>query len=143
MQLSLILALAALDPAASVLPAPPPPAAASEAEMPRIGVEEARRLIAEEGALLLDVREAQELAEQGKLRGAVHVPRARVAERADPAHPDFLPEFRTDRPIVVYCGTGRRAAMAGAVLLGLGYQRLYNLGGFREAAAAGFETEAN
>jgi rhodanese-related sulfurtransferase len=114
--------------------------ASANAAVPKVDVAEARRLIDEQGALLVDVRDAPELA-QGKLKGAVNVSRGMIEFRADAATPYHNAEFRSDRPVVLYCGSGGRAALSGKVLQDMGYEA-YNLGGFKDAAEAGFPTEA-
>jgi rhodanese-related sulfurtransferase len=42
---------------------------------------------------------------------------------------------------MIYCGSGGRAALSGKTLKELGYQSVYNAGGFKELADAGLETE--
>lgn len=108
-------------------------AAANEA-VPRITAEEARRLIAE-GALLVDVRDGAELSAGGKIEGAVNVSRGMIEFRADPDHPSHDQAFRPDRPVVLYCASGGRSALAGKTLQEMGYERVYNLGAFKDAAA--------
>lgn len=115
-------------------------ASANEA-VPRIESDEARRLIADDGALLVDVRDPPEVEETGKLKDAVNVSRGMLEFRADPASPYYNREFRTNRPLILYCASGGRAALAGKVLRDLGYERVYNLGGFKGASEAGFPTE--
>lgn len=109
--------------------------------VPKISVDEARRLVTQENALLVDVRDATELATSGKLKGATHVPRGIIELRADVDAPSHDPQFRKDRPIVLYCAAGGRATLAGKVLKDMGYTKVYNLGGFKDAANGGFETE--
>ena len=104
-----------------------PPAA------PPVDASEAGRLL-RSGALLVDVREPSELAESGRLKGAVNHPMSRL--RAEAAS---LPR---DRPILLYCRSGRRSAAAGEMLRSLGFTKLYNLGGFEAAVAAGMEPAA-
>lgn len=116
-------------------------AAANEC-VPKISVAEAERLIREKGALLVDVREAQELASSGKLASALHVSRGMLEFKADSSAPAYNPEFRTDRPIILYCASGGRSSLSGKTLRDLGYKDVYNLGGFKDAVAAGFPTEA-
>lgn len=91
---------------------------------------EARRLI-RSGAVLVDVRERSELAESGRLKGAVNVPMSRFQTEAT-----SLPR---GRPIILYCRSGRRSAAAAEMLNALGYTQLYNLGGFDAAVTAGME----
>jgi rhodanese-related sulfurtransferase len=114
--------------------------ASANAAVPKVDAGEARRLIEEQGALLVDVRDAPELA-QGKLKGAVNVSRGMIEFRADAATPYHNGEFRTDRPVVLYCASGGRAALSGKVLRDMGYEA-YNLGGCKDAVEAGFPTEA-
>jgi rhodanese-related sulfurtransferase len=115
--------------------------ATANAAVPKIGVEEARRMIDEQHALLVDVRDANELAQAGKLKGALNVSRGMVEFRADPDLPYYNPEFRKDRPVILYCASGGRSALSGKALKDMGYEQVYNLGGFRDAAEAGFGTE--
>jgi rhodanese-related sulfurtransferase len=114
--------------------------AAANAAVPKIGADEARRMLDEKGALLVDVRDAPELGQSGKLKGAVNVSRGMIEFRADGTTPYHNPEFRTERPVIVYCASGGRSALSGKVLRDMGYE-VYNLGGFKDAAEAGFPTE--
>jgi len=115
-------------------------AAANEA-VPRIAPEEARRMVMQEGALLVDVRDGTEVARTGKLKGAVHVSRGMIEFKADAETPYHDAEFRKDRPVILYCASGGRSALAGKTLKEMGYSRVHNLGGFGPAAEAGLETE--
>ena len=115
--------------------------AESNSLVPKIGVPEAQRLVREEDALLVDVRDDSELAATGKLKGALNVSREMLEFRADPEAAYHNPEFRRDRPVILYCASGGRASLAGKTLQDLGYERTYNLGGFKNAAHVGFEKE--
>lgn len=108
--------------------------------VPKITPDEARQLIDEEDALLVDVRDAPELAQTGKLRNAVNVSRGMLEFRADDATPYHNDEFQRDRPVILYCASGGRSALSGKVLQELGYAKVYNLGAFKDAAEAGFPT---
>jgi rhodanese-related sulfurtransferase len=112
----------------------------ANAAVPKISVDEARKLV-KDGALLVDVRDGTELAKTGKLKGATHVSRGMIEFRADAGTPSHDPQFRKDRPVVLYCASGGRSALAGKVLKDMGYSKVHNLGGFKDAADAGFETE--
>lgn len=104
---------------------------AAEAAVPRISPEAARQQVAEHGALIVDVRDAEELARAGKAQGALHVSRGLLEFRADPDSPMHDPNFRRDRPVILYCAAGGRAALAGMALKELGYQSVFNLGSFQ------------
>ena len=115
-------------------------AAANEA-VPRVTPDEARRLMADADALVVDVRDGTEVAKTGKIKGAVNVSRGMIEFRADADTPYHDPAFRTDRPVILYCASGGRSALAGKTLKEMGYERVHNLGGFKEATEAGLETE--
>ena len=113
---------------------------AANQAVPKVSVDEAHKLI-DQGALLVDVRDANELAQSGKLQGALNVSRGMVEFRADPELPYHNAEFRKERPVILYCASGGRSALAAKALKDMGYDRVYNLGGFKDAAEAGFATE--
>lgn len=110
--------------------------------VPKVSADEARSLVERDGALLVDVRDAPEL-EGGKLAGAINVSRGMLEFRADSATPYHNAEFRQDRPIVLYCASGGRSALAGQALQNMGYRKVYNLGAFKDAAEAGFPADAS
>ncbi|SLN55955.1 molybdopterin biosynthesis protein MoeB [Pseudoruegeria aquimaris] len=110
--------------------------AAANAVVPRISQTEAAEKIAA-GALLLDVRDAPELEASGRAQGSHHVPRGMLEFRADPASPFHDPELRPDRPVVLHCASGGRAALAGKLLKDMGYGEVYNLGGFKDWVEGG------
>jgi rhodanese-related sulfurtransferase len=110
--------------------------AAANAVVPTISAEEARQKISD-GALVVDVRDAAEVEQSGKVAGAVHIPRGMVEFRADPDTPYFDKNFAKDRPVIVYCAAGGRAALSGQALREMGYEEVYNLGGFNDWAESG------
>jgi rhodanese-related sulfurtransferase len=109
----------------------PPPAAAAEAppailaELPSRSPQALAAALARpepERPLVLDVRRDDEFA-QGHIPGAVHIPHDRLAAR--------LAELAgaQDREVVVYCRSGRRAALALETLKNAGFRRLAHLRG--------------
>lgn len=115
--------------------------AAANAAVPAVTADQARALVETENALIVDVRDAPELAQGGKLAGAVHVSRGMLEFRADPDSPAFDPAFQKDRPIIVYCASGGRACLAGKTLTDLGYTKVRTLGGFKAATEAGMAVD--
>ncbi len=114
---------------------------AANAAVPRITPAQARDMIAKGDALVVDVRDAPEVVASGKVAGAVHVSRGMLEFRADPQLPSHDKNFAKDKAVILYCGSGGRAALAGKMLKDLGYDRVYNLGGFKDWADAGGEVE--
>jgi rhodanese-related sulfurtransferase len=105
--------------------------AAANAVVPRISAAEAQEKVAA-GALLLDIRDAPEIDKMGRAEGSHHIPRGMLEFRADPESPYADPQLRRDRPIVLHCASGGRAALAGKLLLDMGYAEVWNLGGFKD-----------
>jgi NADPH-dependent 2,4-dienoyl-CoA reductase/sulfur reductase-like enzyme/rhodanese-related sulfurtransferase len=76
-----------------------------------------------DGEFLLDVRDADELAEYGKIDHAANIPLAELRDR--------LNEVPHNRRIVIYCQKGQRGYLAACALRGQGYDDVVNLrGGF-------------
>jgi len=110
---------------------------AANAAVPRITPAQARDMMAKSNTLVVDVRDAPEVAQSGKVAGAVHVSRGMLEFRADPELPSHDKAFDKAKTVIVYCASGGRSALAGKLLKDLGYASVYNLGGFKEWADAG------
>ncbi len=78
------------------------------------------------GSVLLDVRTEEEYGIE-HAAGAVLLPQEDLETMDEGEILDVLPDL--DAPVLLYCRTGRRAALAAVKLEELGYTRLYNLGG--------------
>ena len=82
---------------------------------------------------LLDVRDADELEEFGKLPNAVNIPLGELRDR--------LGELPRERRIVTYCQKGQRGYLAACALHGNGFEDVANLrGGFLQAKLNGLAT---
>lgn len=114
---------------------------AANAAVPRITPAQAREMIAQGNTLIVDVRDALEVEKSGKIAGAVNVSRGLLEFRADPDSPSHDKSFAKDRNVIVYCGSGGRAALSGKVLKDMGYERVYNLGGFKDWSESGGTVE--
>jgi rhodanese-related sulfurtransferase len=110
---------------------------AANAAVPRVTPAEARDMIAKGDALVIDVRDAPEVERSGKVAGAVHVSRGMLEFRADPESPYHDKSFSKDKAIILYCASGGRSALSGKVLKDMGYDRVYNLGAFKDWAESG------
>ncbi|CAM2918462.1 rhodanese [Mycobacterium intermedium] len=114
---------------------------AANAVVPRITPAEAQERIVAGNVLVVDVRDAPEVQQSGKVAGAVHVPRGMLEFRADPSVPSHDPQFDKNKTVIVYCASGGRSALAGQALKELGYNEVYNLGGFKDWADSGGAVE--
>lgn len=109
---------------------------AANAAVPRITPEQAADTIAKGNTLVLDVRDAPEVAASGKIAGAVNVSRGMLEFRADPESPYHDKNFEKEKTVILYCVSGGRAALAGKLLKDMGYDNIYNLGGFKDWTGA-------
>lgn len=93
------------------------------------------RLDRKEKVLLVDVREDNEWA-AGHIQQAVHVSRGLLEKGIEQAAPD------TNTPIVVYCHSGRRSALATDTLQKMGYKNVKSMaGGIAAWQAKGYAVE--
>jgi rhodanese-related sulfurtransferase len=113
---------------------------AANAAVPKISGKEAIDMVAN-GAVLVDIRDSAELAQTGKAKGAVHIPRGSMEFKADPGSPTAEKALATDKPVILHCASGGRAALAGKLLKDMGYEKVYNLGGFKDWVEAGGPVE--
>jgi rhodanese-related sulfurtransferase len=111
--------------------------AAANDVVPKISPAQAQELIAKGNALVVDVRDAPEVEQSGKVAGAVHVSRGMLEFRADPESPYHDPQFAKDKTVILYCASGGRSALSGQALKELGYAEVYNMGAFKDWAESG------
>ena len=114
---------------------------AANAAVPKITPAEAREMIAKGGTLVVDVRDAGEVAASGKAAGAVNVSRGMLEFRADPDSPYHDKNFSKDKAVILYCASGGRSALAGKALKDMGYGQVYNVGAFKDWAESGGTVE--
>jgi rhodanese-related sulfurtransferase len=114
---------------------------AANAAVPRITPAQAREMMAEGNTLVVDVRDGPEVEKSGKVAGAVHVSRGMLEFRADPESPYHDKNFDKSKTLIVYCASGGRSALSGKVLKDMGYDRVYNVGAFKDWAESGGPVE--
>lgn len=110
---------------------------AANAAVPRITPAEAQEMLASGEAVALDVRDGAEVEKSGKVQGAVHVSRGMLEFRADPESPYHDPRLDRSKVVILYCASGGRSALSGKLLKDMGFERVYNLGPFKDWTEAG------
>jgi molybdopterin/thiamine biosynthesis adenylyltransferase/rhodanese-related sulfurtransferase len=96
-----------------------------------VDVTGAHEMIARDHAAVIDVREADEVA-QGIVPEAIAIPRGYLELRIEEAVPD------KDAPVVLYCAGGTRSVFAAQTLEALGYTNVVSMaGGFNAWKDAG------
>jgi rhodanese-related sulfurtransferase len=113
---------------------------AAHAAVPKISGKEAQEMVAN-GAVIVDVRDGTEVAATGKAAGALHIPRGSLEFKACPASPTADKNLSPDKPVILHCAGGGRAALAGKLLKDMGYTKVFNLGGFKDWVEAGGKVE--
>lgn len=109
----------------------------ANAVVPRISAAEVRDMMSGGNTLIVDVRDAPEVENSGKVSGAIHISRGMLEFRADPESPYHDNNFDKAKTVIVYCASGGRSALSGKVLKDLGYQQVYNLGAFKDWVESG------
>jgi len=115
---------------------------AANAVVPRITPKDAEAMIARGDVLVVDVREPPEIEASGQVAGAVNVSSGMLEFRADPKSPYHNPVFDKSKTVILYCASGARSALGGKLLKDMGYEKVFNLGGFKEWAAVGGAVES-
>ena len=110
--------------------------AAAKQAVPAISPAEATAIMGRDDVLVVDVRDLPELADGGKIKGAIQVSRGMLEFRADETTPYHNPAFSKDKTIILYCASGGRSALSGKALMDLGYTKVRNLGAFKDWVAA-------
>ncbi len=93
-----------------------------QAEYIKLTPEEAKEMIDNEDVIILDVRTEEEF-RQGHIEGAILIPDYDLDKLAGEKLPD------KDATILIYCRSGNRSKLASHLLIGMGYQNVYDFGG--------------
>lgn len=107
--------------------------AEANAVIESVSVQDLPYHLEEAGALLLDVRETVERERDGSIPDSIHLPRGLIEFHADPESPVYNESLASDRPMILYCGTGGRSALAAKTLHDMGYANVASLAGGYEA----------
>jgi rhodanese-related sulfurtransferase len=90
-----------------------------------------------DGAVIVDLREAEELVASGRIPGSVHIPRGMLEFRADPTSHYHDEALDPSKRVILHCAAGLRSALATVALQEMGYENVAHLesgfGGWRDA----------
>ena len=79
--------------------------------------------------VLIDIRESEELKQNGKISGSIHAPRGMLEFYADESLPYHKPEFDKSKRLILHCASGGRSALATATLKEMGFKNVAHLDG--------------
>jgi rhodanese-related sulfurtransferase len=105
--------------------------AAAKAEIDNLSVDQVAQEMERGDVLIVDLRESEELAQNGRIPGAVHAPRGMLEFYADPSSPYHREGFDPSKRVILHCAAGGRSALAVKTLKEMGYENVAHLeGGF-------------
>lgn len=112
--------------------------AEARAEVRHVAAEQLREVLDQGAIVLVDVREQAEREVHGVIAGSLHVPRGMLEFCADPELPVHATQLEPSRPIVLYCASGNRSALAARTLTAMGFADVADLdGGFESWRQSG------
>lgn len=103
--------------------------AEANAVIETIPVGEALTQLQSDQVAFIDIRDASELARDGKIPGAVHASRGMLEFHADPDSPYHKEVFASGKKLVLYCASGGRSALAAQRLQEMGLTNVAHVGG--------------
>jgi rhodanese-related sulfurtransferase len=93
---------------------------------------------ADRGVVLVDIRESEEIAQHGRIPGAIHLPRGMLEFYADPTSAYHREQLSPEKRVILHCAAGGRSALAVRTLQEMGYTNVAHLdGGFTAWKQAG------
>lgn len=99
---------------------------------PAVNPAEAVKAVAENRALVIDVREPDEVRASGKAKGGLNLPLSRLHLTADPRSGHFdkalSAALKSGQDIYLYCASGARSSRAAGILHQHGFEKVHNLG---------------
>ncbi len=112
-------------------------------EIKRLTFDETMDIIKNSKFVIIDVREESEVYNQGIIKEAIHIPRGLIEFKLSPDSPNNPVNIDNDTNILVYCAGGFRSALAAKTLSDMGFQNVFNIGGFQEWIDSGGEIQAS
>ena len=110
--------------------------------VPRLSVEDAMAKHGGDNVVIIDVRDGKAIDETGTIAGALRIPRGFIEFAADETTDFHNADITKDKEILVVCAAGGMAALTGRTLTEMGYDQVYNIGGFSAWKDAGGPVES-
>ena len=110
-------------------------------EIKTINADEALKMIEDNNCNLIDIRDAHELENTGKVENSVHVPRGMLEIYLDPNSALFQQGvLDQSKEMVLFCAGGVRSALAVKALKNMGYEKISHVeGGFGSICQSNFK----
>ena len=110
-------------------------------EIKTINADEALKMIEDNNCNLIDIRDAHELENTGKVENSVHIPRGMLEIYLDPNSALFQQGvLDQSKEMVLFCAGGVRSALAVKSLKNMGYEKISHIdGGFGSISQSKFK----
>ena len=101
-------------------------------EIKTISSDDAYSMMKEGKTNLIDIRDIRELQNEGKVEGAIHIPRGMLEFWLDPESAYFKEgKLDLNKEMVLFCAGGLRSALATKSLKDMGFEKISHIdGGF-------------
>ena len=97
-------------------------------EIKTISTDEAHSKMKEDKSNLIDIRDIRELQNEGKVEGAVHIPRGMLEFWLDPESAYFKQgKLDLHKEMVLFCAGGLRSALAAKSLKDMGFEKVSHI----------------
>ena len=106
-------------------------------QIKRLSFAESIDLIESHKTLIIDVREESEVHNSGLIKNAIHIPRGLIEFKSV----DISSLIDNETYILVYCAGGYRSALAAKTLKDIGFNSVFNIGGYEEWIQNGGEIQ--
>jgi rhodanese-related sulfurtransferase len=110
-------------------------------EIKTINADEAFKMVEENSCNLIDIRDARELENTGKVENSVHITRGMLEIYLDPNSALFQQGvLEQNKEMVLFCAGGVRSALAVKALNNMGYEKVSHIeGGFGAISQSKFK----
>ena len=108
----------------------------AEAEIETLSAEAVIKLCEDPDVQIVDLRDLRELQREGKIPGAMHVPRGMLEFWIDPESPYYKPIFESGKQFIFHCSKGWRSALSTQTAQMMGLPKVAHIGGGMEAWVA-------
>ena len=110
-------------------------------EIKTINANEAFKMVQDNNCNLIDIREARELENTGKVENSVHISRGMLEIFLDPNSVLFQEgKLDQNKEIILFCAGGVRSALAAKTLQEMGYEKVSHIeGGFSSIIQSKFK----
>jgi rhodanese-related sulfurtransferase len=92
-------------------------------------VDEARTNVNNNDYVFIDVREKEELEQDGLIPGSIHIPRGTLEFLLDKSSPHYNHLFDSNKKFIFYCKSGVRSLLSAQLAMEMGLTNVFSMAG--------------